>query len=205
MRRLETNLDTLLRDDRFSVLKQQQSLVKLMPDLYRDPDRVPRKLRDAFNECRKGRSPWPLLVAGSVGIGKTRFCLLVNDYYGGRYDELSILADEFAMVRRGEFRDLRWTTQPKVFERDWLNMMRDERIVIVDDIGRREDESEHVRDTLIRILNSREGGRPLVLVSNLDAETLAKVYGDRIASRMNAGTVMDLAGKDKRTGGRDEA
>jgi hypothetical protein len=37
-----------------------------------------------------------------------------------------------------------------------------------------------------------------VVLSNLELDTLAKVYDDRIASRLGAGTVAYLGGEDRR-------
>lgn len=195
------NPEAVFQDDRYTVLPVQRAWKPLFPEINRYSCDVPPRLKDAFRECRKGLAPWPLLILGDVGVGKTRFCLCIYDWYGGRYTELSTLADEFAMVRRGEFRDLRWTTEPKVYERDWIKMLEDERILIVDDIGRRSNESEHVRDTLIRVLNAREGGRPLVVVSNLTLDQLSESYDDRIASRLSAGTVINAEGDDRRVEG----
>lgn len=172
-----------------------------LPLLRRLKTEVPRQLGQAFLECRMGLSPWPLLVHGSVGAGKTRFGLLVHDWYGGRFAEFAELTDEFGAVRRGEFRDTRFTTEPKVTERGWCQQIAEHRMLIVDDIGRRALVTEHSRDCLIRILNAREGPFPMVLISNLPPAELAEVYDDRIASRMAAGTVVCVAGSDRRIEG----
>lgn len=187
-----------MRDDRLVALEPQAPAKPIMPEVFRDPHRVPPRIAEAFRGCRKGELPWPLLLSGTVGLGKTRACLCFHDRFGGRYDELATYADEFACVRRGEFRDLRWIHEPKVFERDWIKMMRAHRLLIVDDIGRRARESDHVLDTLIRLLNCCEGGHPLVLATNLSPDEIAVNYDDRIASRMASGTVVNIESVDQR-------
>ena len=195
---MNLKLENAVRDDRLMALPPQPPVKPIMPEIFRDPDLVLPRIGIAFRGCREGKFPWPLLLSGAVGIGKTRACLCFHDWFGGRYDELATYADEFACVRRGEFRDLRWIHVPKVFERDWIKMMRAERLLIVDDIGRRARESDHVVDTLIRLLICREGGHPMVLVTNLTPEEIQANYDDRIASRMVAGTVVNIESVDQR-------
>ena len=194
-----------IADDRLMVLDPDPPPKRIFPEIARAPARVPVRISMAFRRCRIGELPWPLLLSGTVGVGKTRACLCMHDLFGGRYDELATYADDFGLVRRGEFRDRRLIHEPKLSERDWIRLIRSERLVIVDDIGRRAKESDHVLDTLIRLLNAREGGHPLVLVTNLTPEDLAHNYDDRIASRMASGTVVNVEGPDQREGAAVEA
>lgn len=190
-----------IADDRLMVLDPDPPPKWIFPEVARAPARVPERISAAFRQCRLGHLPWPLMLSGTVGVGKTRACLCMHDQFGGRYEELATYADDFGLVRRGEFRDRRWINEPKLSERDWIKLIRDERLIIVDDIGRRAKESDHVLDTLIRVLNAREGGHPLVLVTNLTPEELAHNYNDRIASRMVAGTVVNVDSIDQRAEG----
>jgi DNA replication protein DnaC len=45
---------------------------------------------------------------------------------------------------------------------------------------------------------SRRQGRPTVITGNLSIEQIAKVYDDRVASRLAAGTCIEITGEDMR-------
>ena len=66
--------------------------------------------------------------------------------------------------------------------------------MVLDEIG--SGEKPHY-DAVKRILDEREG-KPLVAISNLDLASVATVYDARVASRMAAGTLMELLGADRR-------
>jgi chromosomal replication initiation ATPase DnaA len=173
-------------------------------DLIRDKDRVPRPIRDAFTACRLGKSPWPLFLAGPVGSGKTRFVLLVCDWYGGRYITMTDLCEEYRKAKMGELREeARWT-DTFISESRYRELIGAERVLIIDDIGQRL-LSEHSRETLMMALTEREGPHPMILTSNLTLAELASPdganYDDRLVSRIGAGTVVNFDGPDLRVGG----
>ena len=66
-----------------------------------------------------------------------------------------------------------------------------------DDLGARDRVSDHAYETLKKVLDSREG-RPLIALSNARLSELARVYDDRIASRLSAGTLIALDEPDQR-------
>ena len=70
-------------------------------------------------------------------------------------------------------------------------------LVVVDDLGARDRVSDHAYETLKKVLDSREG-RPLIALSNARLSELARVYDDRIASRLSAGTLIALDEPDQR-------
>lgn len=70
-------------------------------------------------------------------------------------------------------------------------------LVVLDEIGSRDRVTDHHYDAVKRVLDERMN-RPLVLISNLSLEEVERLYDDRIASRMGAGTVMNVQGKDRR-------
>ena len=53
-------------------------------------------------------------------------------------------------------------------------------------------------ETLRRATDSREG-KPAVVISNLSIRDLERIYDSRIASRLGAGTVVQLCGDRRMT------
>lgn len=180
-------------------------LYEWMPDLERDPEKVPKELSDAFRACRTAKAPWPLMVHGSVGSGKSRFAMLCHDWYGGAFFDFAALVGEYGSLRRGtltadgsnmilEGGD--WTVR----EAYWVEALKRPRIFILDDIGRRSDsDAATARELLSRLLDAREN-QPSLLISNLNPQQIERLYDDRIASRMCAGTVVKVEGQDRRIG-----
>lgn len=192
-------------DDRLSVLvpKHCPHAVRKSPDLDRDPSRVPKNLRESFKACAAGELPWPLLVHGDVGTGKSRFGLIINDYYSGRLMDFADLLAEYTALRRGELHANDSTivlilNERNVRETEWISALAEPRVFVVDDIARKGDtQSETSRELLSRLLDRREG-KPTILISNLGPVELSEAYDDRVASRMCAGTIVCVAGDDRR-------
>lgn len=179
---------------------------RLHKSLVREPGMVPANVRDTFKSCCAAESPWPLLVWGDVGTGKTRFGLIVNDFYSGSFMDFADLMAEYAALRRSELdsEDSVVVLTPnvrKVRETEWIESLAGPRVFVVDDIARRGDtQSETSRELLSRFLDRREG-MPTVLISNLGPMDLATAYDDRVGSRMCCGSVVKVAGADMRIGG----
>lgn len=185
-------------DDRFFRISPKANAVcYYRPELDREPSMVPKQMADAFRACRTGKAPWPLFVSSDAGGGKTRFGLLVSDWYGGIMADFATIVDEYRLCKCGELHDELYENRPLIRETAYRKRMRDHRIVVVDDIGQR-DVSDHARETLMLILNEREGPHPTVLISNLPLSQLSALYDDRVASRMAAGTVIGVNGVDMR-------
>ena len=68
--------------------------------------------------------------------------------------------------------------------------------LVLDDIGTRAATAPQ-QDAAYAIVCARMG-KPTVYTSNLDPEGLAKVYDDRVVSRLCAGRVVEFTGKDRR-------
>lgn len=84
-------------------------------------------------------------------------------------------------------------------EKLWAKLAR-AHLVVVDELGSRDRVSDHHYECVKRIIDERQG-QPLALASNHDIEALARLYDDRIASRIAAGTVLGLDGDDRRLKG----
>jgi len=112
------------------------------------------------------------------------------DHFGGWYLPLPDLASLIIDAQLGR---LTWSSgyarTVKDLRKDW----NDANLIVLDEIGSRSQVSDHHYETLKRALDDCEG-RPLVLISNHDLETLERIYDDRIASRIAAGTIVQLNG-----------
>ncbi len=70
-------------------------------------------------------------------------------------------------------------------------------LVVLDEIGTRGMVSDAHYEALLTVLDMREN-KPFIAISNLDHAALTKVYDARIVSRLSAGTIMEVTGKDRR-------
>ena len=80
-----------------------------------------------------------------------------------------------------------------VSRREYWKELTKSNLVVLDELGTRANVSDHHAETVKRVLDIREG-KPLVVITNLRASELDSVYGDRIASRAAAGTIIDWSG-----------
>jgi len=168
------------------LLHKQRELTKIAP-----------ALRQQFRKFLEGKAPWPLFLHGPVGTGKTCAALCLLDWIegGGHYWTLAEWCDALNEARLG-FYILPWEKLPTSPFGLWRVLGRAS-LFVLDEVGLRDAVTPFQFETLKRAIDVREG-RPLVCISNLDLKQLAKVYDDRIASRLSAGTVVCLDGADRR-------
>lgn len=154
------------------------------------------KTREAIRCCVNGESPWPLLLYGPAGVGKSCAGLVLCDYAAGCYWTMPDLCDQLIQIQKGHLRGEHGIILPRNF---W-NGIAASPLLVLDEIGCRERASDHHYECLKAALDARHG-RPLLAISNLDPAALARVYDDRIVSRLAAGTILALGGKDRRIEG----
>ena len=164
----------------FAKLAMGKPSRKLFKALPRTLAQVDRGLLDLFVRLAAGEAPWPLLLWGGVGCGKTMAGLCFLDFGYGSYWSLETLCD--GVMRQ---------------ERPWLD---DPSLIVIDEIGERRKAGELQCTTLKAVLDHREmnSQRVGVYISNLSPSDLAGLYDDRIASRLTAGSVFHLGGQDRR-------
>ena len=141
-----------------------------------------------------GRLEWPLLITGEVGSGKTCAGLCLFDYFGGWFTSLGELHERVLAIRD---KRLFWTGVAScvvTLSEYWI-LWHDCNVCVLDELGVRSP-TDAQYDTLMLAINGREE-KPFVAISNLPPSELATVYDDRIASRLAAGTVLEMVG-DKR-------
>jgi len=157
-------------------------------------------LREAFRSLVSGKTPWPLFLHGPAGTGKSCAALCLLDHATGEYWTTTGFCEHLndatfgRLVARGEGGSV--TIWPVQF---WAKVQRAP-LVVLDELGTRDVVSNAHYDAVKRIIDEREG-LPLVVISNLDLESIARLYDDRIASRLGAGTIVQLRGRDRRIDG----
>jgi hypothetical protein len=177
---------------------RQDPQVRHLPHVRRSLSEIDPDLRAHVRRVVAGEAPWPLVIHGPVGTGKTCAALVLLDhvapappYYQNRptsYQTASELAERVIEAQQGRL---------EVWVPDLWKMIRDDALVVLDELGARSRVSDHHYDCVKRLIDERLG-RPLVVVSNLALDQVAEVYDDRIASRLAAGTVVLLKGDDRR-------
>lgn len=177
---------------------EQRSQPRILPHLTRVRSEIDPGLRAAVREVCEGRRPWPLLICGPAGCGKTRAGLCLVDAVMGsaRYATLPDLCHDHNEIRAGNV----WypgARGPRKRVADFWREVESPVLLVVDEIGARQNVSDAHFEVLKGVLDAREG-RPLVAITNLDLQAIARVYDDRVASRLAAGTVVALDGADRR-------
>lgn len=139
------------------------------------------------------------MVHGTAGVGKTCAALCLLDYADGTTDYFTAadLCETLIYAQQGKLSDDDGTIYPSTL---WRKIRRSV-LVVLDEIACRDRVSDHHYEAVKRLIDERHG-RPLVVCSNLDLSRVEKVYDDRIASRLAAGTVVGVVGEDRRLSGR---
>lgn len=160
-----------------------------------DFGKVKRGSWDAMLDCAVVGGPWPLVFVGDVGTGKTCAALSLLDWVAGsrRYFTVADLCDELIAVQGGQ----REYGQRKDTVVHWWERFKSVACVVVDELGARTKVSDFQYESVKRAIDLRED-RPAVFITNLTLDELAKVYDDRIASRLAGGTVIQFDGEDRR-------
>ncbi|MDM8008614.1 MAG: hypothetical protein QUV05_20945 [Phycisphaerae bacterium] len=143
------------------------------------------------------RAPWPLFIFGGVGTGKTCACLCLLDAAGGgcHFKTFPELCNDIIAAGKGDL----WNdnTGYRMSVHDYWHVWRNSRLTVLDEIGARQQVSDFAYETLKLAIDTREG-KCCVFTSNIGPDDLARIYDDRIASRLTTGTVLELGGADRR-------
>lgn len=147
-----------------------------------------------------GDMPWPLVLIGEPGSGKTCAAMLMLGWLENHgasvwYTSATDLAYELAEAMADR---ARWSTGYRKTVADVWASWDQAAFAVMDELGARTRVSDHAYDTVKRAIDSRFA-RPTLYISNLGQTELAKVYDDRIVSRLSEGTVVVISG-DQRKG-----
>jgi DNA replication protein DnaC len=167
------------------------------PDVRRTLAEVNPDLRAPLRQCVCGELPWPLFLFGAAGVGKTCAGLCLLDHAGGGYWKLAVLCQYLIDVGKGLIAWQREGRSGTVSRPGVWKAIAAVPLLVLDEIGSRERVSDHHYETLQEVLDRRRG-KPLVSISNLTLEGVARLYDDRIVSRLACGTVVNVVDRDRR-------
>lgn len=161
-----------------------KSRTALWPDFPRTQSGVHERFWQGCSDAWYGKTNWPLVLAGSIGCGKTCAALAISDYVAmpmmiETEDSLQKLLSAAIAKSHERYR----------CERDVWDAWANANLVILDDLGARR-ETNASNDLVYDAINYREF-KPLIITTNLTPAEIEKKYGDRIASRIECGTVVE--------------
>lgn len=168
-----------------------------LPRLERSLAGIDPTLRRALRGLVAGELPWPLFLHGTPGTGKTSALLCLLDHAGGEYHTMRGL---HALLIRAEQGRLEWYDRGRggnLWPEQVWDRIGKAPLVVLDDVGCRERVSDLHYETVKQVLEER-AGRPLAVLSNLNLAGIVEIYDDRIFSRLSAGSVVELVGRDRR-------
>lgn len=179
-------------DARYSILIVGVSAYPA-PKVVRERDLIHENLRVVMNELAAGVRPWPLLLYGGTGSGKTSAALCMHDLYGGWYTTLPDMVERYWAATRGELltsRGYSWSLEE--VRNSWSLCQ----LTVLDEIGERKEVSEAHYEVTKKLIDwrMRDGPMPAIYVSNREPEELQSIYGDPVSSRLTSGTVAWLNG-----------
>jgi DNA replication protein DnaC len=139
----------------------------------------------------------PMLLHGPTGSGKTRSALCLMDQvdcddFFGTWQGL------YAAWYASETEKIRWMGR-EFFRGSMLPFLAKQDLIVVDDIGIRENVTESQCEKLQAILDLnlyRKRPNRVILTSNHSSSDLEKIYGRRVSDRIMAGTVRELFSPD---------
>ena len=158
-------------------------------------DGIAKAVVEDIGRCLFGQSPWPLVLIGQAGTGKTCAALCVLDRVGGTYQELRDLADLVNRARTGELY-YEGANGRRVYPQDVWDSWERSNVTVLDEIAIRTP-TDAQYETIKRALDLREE-KPSIVICNIALDQLFEAYDDRIVSRLSAGTIVNMPKKDRR-------
>lgn len=136
-------------------------------------------VQDYLNVIRQGMFR-TLKLLGAVGNGKTHLAAAVLKEYGGLYRKSAEIVNEYQASK---------SFSANLKEKDLLEIYGDTRLLVIDEIGRSNNEKDE-KYILYEILNIRyEKKRPSVLISNFTNLQFAEFTGEAVTDRLNESAI----------------
>lgn len=162
-----------------------------LPGVPREFGRIPKPLLEPLRAVTTGKAPWPLVLSGPPGCGKTCAALCLLDWAGGYYAHVVEFLDLLVRAGKGEAshpdRSLGRSLLPATVW-DWID---EAPLVVLDEIGARDYLSDFHAESVRRVIDRRYG-KPLVVISNLTLPEIGAAYDLRLLDRLAAGTCVEL-------------
>ena len=165
--------------------------VRLLPEVPRRWSAVEKTLVDALRPVVTGSAPWPVLLTGAPGSGKTSAGLALCDI---AKTALYVTVEELLDAVTGRSQLDAATLWDRVEQKD---------LVVIDELGCRSNVTDLEYSAVKRVLDIRETlhVRCLVAIANVDADHLVDLYDRRIHSRLTCGLVYRMRAGDRRRSG----
>lgn len=198
--------------------------VQARPNHPRSSELVKDELRAVIRQLCAGERPWPLyLWSRETGTGKTSAALALLDRAAKLFECWSVSQDvrdfdngfiDFAemprFLRAAEKKQYRYhhhgSGGPLTDSHLW-NIVRNAPLIVLDDLrrpGEKELSLGHDHYGCVKRVLDERVGLPLVITSNIRPygdgalNELVSVFDDRVADRIHAGTLFQLAGESRR-------
>ena len=158
---------------------------------------IDREVRAAIRSVVTAEAPWPLVLWGPPGTGKTCAALCLLDYAGGNYYAVPGLCSLLIQCQQGR---LEWNNEGRggiIWPEKFWSRLAAAPLIVLDELGCRGAFSDVHYEAVKNLIEERHC-RPLVIISNVRINDLEKVYDARITSRLSAGTMIEVQGKDRR-------
>lgn len=170
---------------------------RMLPRKKRCRCQVAGHAAEQIGACIAGKAPWPLLLYGPVGSGKTCAALVVLDEAWGpvKYATINQWCQELREAQKGGPIEIR-PGMAGLTETGLWNAWHAMALCVVDELGQRQ-ASDFERQTAQRCIDMRVGD-PLILCSNVGLTDLERLYDDRFTSRLSAGTIVYMGDQDRR-------
>ena len=170
--------------------------VRHAPELERSREAIDPEIRGKIARVVRGGTPWPLVLLGTAGLGKTCAALCLADTVAGatRYHSIAELAER---VRQAQLGQLESEQGFAISVTGVWGLWHRAVLTVLDELGGRQAVSDARYEIVKRAIDERHG-QPAVFISNLDMAALAEVYDDRVTSRLAGGTVIVFGGGDRR-------
>lgn len=145
-------------------------------------------LVEIFRRLVAGELRWPLYLHGPAGSGKTSAALALCDVIE---TAIHCTADGIC--------DLEMSGDRGQAASNWA-AIRDKHLAVLDEIGARSTVADLHFSLAKKFCDLREqhAQRVAVYISNVRPQAIRTLYDDRVFSRMTAGTIFHLEGRDRR-------
>lgn len=147
---------------------------------------------------------WPLFVFGPQGTGKTCAALCLADWFGGVYMTVTELCAMIIDAQQGRLVTSRVLGRRSPGREDtrigvsaFWGLIENQDLIILDEIARRKQVSDAHYEAVRDMADARDC-LPFVVTSNYGLDVIEDLYDATLASRLGAGTVVELRGSDRR-------
>ena len=172
----------------------EERKINHLPQIERKAGQIDPDLLIRFLHVVNGRRPWPIFLTGPAGFGKTCAALVICDHAAGWYRSVRHFLTDIIDAQYGRLENDKGY---KITLAGYWRRIREANFTVLDELGTSEKVSPHHYDWLCEFIEIRYN-KPAIYISNLSLHKIQLVYDDRIASRLAAGTVIEVEGEDRR-------